>query len=137
MSPNRNKRKGSDFEREFVELIISNIYGSDAKRVPASGAMGTSLNEPLLEGDVKATFKGFNKPFRFECKARSGATQLAVKREWMNKIKKEAEHSYAYPAVACKLIGARKADGVKFFVVFDLDTFFELMEYVGDLTEST
>lgn len=135
MMVNKSKRKGSDFEREFVEMLNSSIYGANAKRVPASGAMGTSLNEPLLEGDVKATFKGLNKPIRFELKARSGATQLAVKREWMNKIKMEAEHSFAYPSVACKLIGARKADGVKFFVIFDFDTFVELMEYVGKLGE--
>ena len=133
MSPNKSKAKGSAFEHEFVEMLISSIYGADAKRIPASGAMGTSLNEPLLEGDVKATFKGLNKPIRFELKARTGSTQLAVKREWMNKIKKEAEHSFAYPAVACKLIGARKADGVKFFVVFDFDTFCTLMEYIGKL----
>ena len=133
MMVNKSKRKGYDFEHEFVEMLISSIYGSDAKRVPASGAMGTSLSEPLLEGDVKATFKGLNKPIRFELKARSGATQLAVKREWMNKIKMEAEHSYAYPAVACKLIGARKADGVKFFVVLDFDTFCEIMEYIGKI----
>jgi Holliday junction resolvase len=132
---NKSKVKGYQFEHEFVDMIESSIYGSEAKRIPASGAMGTSLHEPLLEGDIKATFKGLNKPIRFELKARSGATQLAVKREWMNKIKMEAEHSFAYPAVACKLIGARKADGVKFFVVLDFETFCSIIEYIGKLSE--
>ncbi len=135
---NKNKVKGSAWEREFVELLNSKILGADAKRIPASGAMGTTINEPLLQGDVRAKFKGLNKRSRIECKVGYGGdTQLTVKKQWIDKIKEEAKNSYSYPALACKFLGARKADGIKYFVILDLDTFSELMEYIGKLTDST
>jgi Holliday junction resolvase len=129
---NKSKQKGTRWEKEFVELILENIYDSDARRVAGSGALGTSLGEPLLTGDAKIKLKGFNKPFRVECKTGyGGETQLTVKREWINKIIDEAKDSLAYPMLAFKFLGARKTDGVKYFVILDFDTFCDIMNSIA------
>ena len=134
MSPNKNKQKGTRWENELVELLNKNIPGADARRVAGSGALGTTLNEPLLQADIVVKFPGVNKKFRIEAKCGyGGAKQLTVKREWLNKVKGEAENSYAYPALAGKFMDARKADGVKYFVIMDLDSFCDIIRYMGNL----
>jgi len=136
MSPNKNKRKGSDWEHLLVELLNQNVKDSTVKRIPGSGAIGTIINEPILQSDVKAVFKGFNKPFKIECKTGYGGnTQLTLKKEWIDKVMEEAKNNYAYPALACKFSGARKSNGVQYFIVLDLDTFYEILNYVGKLSE--
>jgi len=77
-----------------------------------------------------------NRPVRIECKVGYGGnTQLTVKKEWIDKIKKEAENSYSYPMLACKFLGARKSEGVKYFVILDFDTFVDIINYVGKAFE--
>jgi len=129
---NKNKRKGSAWEHDLVELLNKKIPNSKIKRVPSSGAMGTALNEPLLTGDVIAEFSGFPRKFRIECKTGyGGATQLAVKKEWLDKILEEAKISYAIPMLAGKFSGARS--GIKHFMVLDIDTFCDIINYINDL----
>ena len=65
---NKEKNKGRDWESRLVELLIEKIPGAKAKRIPASGAMGTYLNESLLTGDVQAEFPGFSRKFKIEAK---------------------------------------------------------------------
>jgi hypothetical protein len=133
---NKQKQKGSQWEALFVDLITENIKGSKAKRIAASGAMGTALNEPLLTGDVLIEFKSFPKKFRAEAKVGyGGATQLTVKKEWLDKIKQEADNSYSIPILVCKFSGARRKDGVQYFVSFDLDTFIYIINYIEDLKQ--
>lgn len=134
MSPNKSKRKGSDWERLLVQLLTDNIGESKVKRIAGSGALGTSLDEPLLQADVVAEFVGFPRKFRFEAKTGyGGSKQLAVKKEWIDKIIQEAKNSNSIPVLACKFSGARKADGVQYFVVLDISTFFDIINYVDDL----
>ena len=133
---NKNKVKGSAWEKDFADLIEKNVKGSKAKRVPASGAMGTHMNEPLLQGDVKAMLPGLNKDMRVECKVGYGGnTQITIQKEWIDKIVSEAENSYSYPALACKFLGARKSEGVQYFIILDLDTFFDIINYIGSLSK--
>jgi len=131
---NKAKQKGSKWEHDLVEILQERIGESKVKRIAGSGAIGTSLSEPLLQGDVVAKFIGFPKPFRIEAKVGYGGdTQLTVKREWLNKIKQEAENSNAIPALMCKFLGSRKSDGVQYFVALDFDTFCDIINYVDDL----
>jgi Holliday junction resolvase len=135
MTPNKSKRKGSNWEAQFVDLLEEDTGGT-VKRIAGSGAIGTSLNEPLLQGDVVAIFPGIEKKFRFECKVGyGGSTQITVQRSWLNKIMEEAENSYSIPALACKFSNARKVDGVQYIVILDYDTFVELINKIGDLKE--
>jgi len=129
---NRNKIKGTGWENLLVKLLKEHIPKSDVKRIPNSGALGSAIGEPLLQGDVRATFPGLNKKFRIEAKVGyGGAEQLTVKRDWINKIKEEAGSLYAYPLLACKFSGSRKTDGVQYFFILDFDTFVDLMNYIG------
>lgn len=130
---NKQKVKGSAWERLLVNILLDKIDGSVVKRIAGSGAIGTTLNEPLLQGDVIASFKGLDKKFRIEAKTGyGGATQLTIKREWLDKIRGEALSSNAYPALACKFSGARPG-GVQFFVALDIDTFIDIMNYINNL----
>jgi Holliday junction resolvase len=132
---NKKKIKGTQWENQFVELIIKNIpLTISAKRVVGSGAMGTAMNEPLLKGDVVANFYGFPRKFRIETKVGYGGdTQLTVKKEWINKIIEEANETYSYPVVACKFSGARKSDGVQYFIILDFNTFCDIINYANNL----
>lgn len=60
---NKNKIKGSNFEREAAEVLEKNISNSKWKRIPSSGAMGTILGESLLTGDITGEVKNFPKKF--------------------------------------------------------------------------
>lgn len=127
---NKSKVKGSNWEREFVDLLEDNIKGVHAKRIAGSGAIGTSLGEPLLSGDVVVKFDELPFTFRIECKTGyGGSTQLTLKKEWLDKIRKEAQNTYSIPALAGKFLGSRS--GVKHFIVLDFQAFCELLELIG------
>lgn len=130
---NSRKRKGTDWERELVKLL-EQIPHSKAKRIATSGAIGTYLEEPQLTGDVIFMLDDLPKKFRIECKVGyGGAVQITLKREWFDKIKKEAESSYSIPLVALKFSGVREKEAVKYVVAFDLETFIDLMTYLVNL----
>lgn len=130
---NKEKRKGTDWERQFVELILNRIEKSKAKRIAGSGAIGTILDEPLLTGDVILEFPAFPKKFRVECKVGyGGSKQLTVKKEWFDKIIEEAKSSYSIPLIACKFLGA-KENGVKYFLALDIDTFCDIINWINEL----
>jgi hypothetical protein len=134
LMPNRNKIRGSNWESQVVDELEELVDGAEFKRVPGSGALGTILGEPLLTADVKGNIKGFPKSFKIECKTGyGGATQLAVKKEWLDKIQKEADQSYSIPLLFCKFAGART--GVKHFVVMDIETFADIMNEYTKLKE--
>jgi Holliday junction resolvase len=128
------KDKGSGFERDIVKLLNDKLKYGEFKRVPGSGAMGTSLHEATLTGDVTGKILGIPRVLKIECKVGyGGETQLALKREWLNKIKQEAEQAYGFPIMIGKFSGARKADGVQEFAVLDIDSFIFLMNLISDL----
>lgn len=131
----KSKKKGTSWERDFVELVKVSIPATrKVKRIAGSGAIGTTLDEPLLMGDIMIDFPGFPRKFRAEAKVGYGGdTQLTVKRDWLNKIKEEADSNYAYPLTVCKFSGAKKSGGVQYFVIFDFDTFSSIINYVNDL----
>lgn len=132
--PNAQKRKGSDFERLAVELLNKLIRKSDWRRIPGSGAMGTYLLEPLLTSDIKGTVDAIAKRFKVEAKVGyGGKTQFALKKEWLDKVKEEAEASYGIPMLIGKFSGAK--DGVKVFVVLDIETFAEIINITTALKE--
>jgi hypothetical protein len=129
--PNPQKRKGSDWERQAVEILNANIKRGVFKRIPGSGAIGTILHEPMLTSDVKGKVESLEKEFKIECKVGYGsATQFTMKKLWLDKVREESDASYGIPLLMGKFSGAR--EGVKSFVVMDIDTFCEL---INKLTE--
>lgn len=132
MMVNRQKRKGTDWERQLVELLKEFIPDSDVKRIPGSGAIGTILDEPGLSGDVVAKFSGIPAKFRIEAKTGyGGKKQMTIQREWLTKIKSEAESNFEYPALAGKFLGARESEGVQYFIVLDLNTFCDIINMIS------
>lgn len=128
---NKNKRKGSDWERKLVEILNENLQGT-FKRIPGSGAIGTLLDEGRLTGDVVGKVKGLSKELRIECKTGyGGSKQLTIQKEWLDKIGEEAENTFAIPLLIGKFSGAKT--GVKDFVVVDLDVFIDLLNVITKL----
>jgi hypothetical protein len=116
-------------------LLEEKIPKSKVKRIPASGAIGTSLGEPLLTGDVKLEVPCLPRKLKIEAKVGyGGETQLTVKKEWLDKIKMEAKNDYSYPLLACKFSGSRA--GVRYFISMDFDTFCDIINYMNELKTS-
>lgn len=127
----KSYRKGSDFERELVKMLEKSLTGSVWKRIPSSGAIGTIMNEPTLSGDINGVLLHFPTKFKAEAKVGyGGAKQFALKKEWLDKIIKEANLTYSIPILFGKFSGARS--GVQTFVVLDYDTFIHLMELLDN-----
>lgn len=124
---NKNKVKGSTWERQVAEKFNTNLESTAWKRVPGSGALGTILQLDILRGDVRGNFEFTNKPIIIECKTGyGGAKQLTIKKEWLDKIQEEADMSFGLGILAGKFLGARQ--GVKQFIVMDMVKFLELMK---------
>lgn len=136
MGNNKSKNKGSEFERLAVTLLTDKIKNSEWKKIPSSGAMGTFLSEPLLMADIVGKVKNISKRFRLEAKVGyGGATQFALKKLWLDKVREEAESNYAIPALIGKFSGAR--EGTKVFVVMDIDVFSNLInELTGAIDDA-
>ena len=119
-----SKNKGSGWERDAVELLNSNLDGT-FKKIPGSGAIGTSMKESFLTGDLTGIVNFLPKKLKIECKVGyGGATQMALKKEWLDKISEQAKTALSIPMLMGKFSGARS--GIKYFVVFDFDTFVDI-----------
>ncbi len=132
----KQKRKGTDFENLAVEILNRLIRKSRWKRVPSSGAMGTILGEPLLLSDISGKVDSIPRQFKVEAKVGyGGASQFTLKKEWLDKIAAEAKSMYGIPFLIGKFSGAR--DGVKVFIVLDVETFAEIINLITDKYEGT
>ncbi len=134
MMTNKAKAKGTRWENEVVDLLNNKVDASEWKRIVGSGAIGTVMDEPLLTGDVKGDVTSFYKKFRGECKVGyGGEKQFTLKKEWLDKIKLEAQNTNSIPFLVGKFLGSRS--GVRHFVVLDLEVFVELLNEYTSLKE--
>lgn len=132
--PFKNKVKGNTFERFAVELLNELIRDSEWKRVPGSGALGTALGEPLLTSDIVGKVERIPKRFKVEAKVGyGGETQFTLKKEWLDKVRMEADATYSTPFLIGKFSGARQ--GVKVFTVMDVEVFAALINHISKLQE--
>lgn len=130
----KQKKKGSDFERLAVELLNRFVKSSHWRRIPGSGAIGTSMDEPSLQGDISGRMDALKRTFKAEAKVGyGGATQLTLKKEWLDKIADEARSTNSIPFLIGKFSGSR--NGTKVFVTLDLDTFCLLLNTITELHE--
>lgn len=136
---NPQKRKGSDFERLTAEILEKLIKKSRWKRIPSSGAIGTIMMEPGLTSDVKGKVESIPQEFKVECKVGynsskvEGVKQFVLKKEWLDKIKAEAQVTYGIPMLVGKFSGAK--EGVKVFVVLDVEVFSDLINRITELSD--
>jgi hypothetical protein len=140
MSPFKAKQKGSTFERDAVNLLNDKIKNAKFRRIPGSGAIGTSMMEPLLTGDISGIVEGFPKVFKIEAKVgynnstNKEVKQFTLKKEWIDKIRMQAENNFSFPALIGKFTGARS--GVSTFIVLDIDDFAYLINQITFLQET-
>lgn len=132
--PFKNKVKGSNFERDAVEILNTIVKGSEWKRIPGSGALGTALGEPLLTSDIVGKVHKIPKRFKVEAKVGyGGKTQFALKKEWLDKVRMEADATFSTPILIGKFSGAR--EGVRVFTVMDVEVFAALLNHITKLQE--
>lgn len=137
MGTNKSKNKGSAFERLAVEILNKLIKNSIWRKIPGSGAIGTILNEPLLTADIVGTVDSIQKKFKVEAKVGYNSSsdkevkQFTLKKEWLDKVKMEATHSFSFPFLIGKFSGAR--EGVKVFVVMDVEEFASIINHITNL----
>jgi Holliday junction resolvase len=130
--PVYSKVKGNIFEREAVTMLTELIEGSEWKRVPTSGAIGTKMEIPLLFSDLVGKVNRFPKKLRGEAKAGyGGKKQFTLRKEWLDKIFQEAKSTYSVPFLIGKFSGAR--EGTRVFVVLDVGVFSTLINQLTDL----
>lgn len=137
--PNPMKRKGSDFERLTVDLLNTIIKDGEFKRIPGSGAIGTTLGEPILTSDVVGKVKSIPRPFKIECKVGYNpskdreAKAFRVEKLWLDKVRMEADATHAIPLLMGKFSGAR--EGVKVFVAMDVEIFAQIVNQITKLQD--
>ena len=133
----KQKIKGSNFEREMAEVLNKKIKGGRFKRIPSSGAIGTIMGESSLTGDLMGEVENFPKKLKGECKvgysnSKTGETKsLSLKKEWIDKVREEAQSNFAFPFFAGKFENVRY--GTKYFIALDVDEFAYLLNIIYDL----
>ena len=130
----KSRDKGNRFEREAVHELEE---FANARRVPGSGSIGTNLGLSTLTGDVHLKYPWFSKSFKCECKTGYGTpNQMQFKREWVTKVREEANANNNYPAVLLKFSGVTFGDlGSAKQICFSFDVWNKLMSEVEDLYE--
>lgn len=129
----KSKDKGKRWERDAV-VELNKQFPATWKRVIGSGAFGTIMGIDDLRGDMVGRY--YFLPFKIRAEAKTGyggATQLAIKREWFEKIRFEAEMNFPpeLPMVICKYSGSRSP--IKHFVALDFEAFHTLLETMEDM----
>lgn len=133
----KQKIKGSNFERELAEVLTKKIKGGKFKRIPSSGAIGTIMGESTLTGDVSGEVENFPKKLKGECKvgysnSKEGeAKSISLKKEWLDKIRAEAQLNFSFPFFAGKFENVRS--GTKYFIALDVEEFSYLLNLIYDL----
>jgi hypothetical protein len=123
-----SKAKGARWERDAV-AILNEQYEHTWKKVPGSGALGTILSIDELKADLVGRY--YFLPFTFRAEAKTGyggAKQLAVKREWLEKVRRQAEEAFLHevPILIAKFSGSRS--DVRYFTILDFDAFHDVLK---------
>ncbi len=122
------KQMGDAWEREIAKRL-------GGKRQPSSGAFGTINKIASLTGDVVISYPWWKKALHLECKFGYGGNKsLSFKREWIEKVRTEADNARRYPAVALKFKGVTGGDIESAKVIcFDLETWEKMMKEIDYL----
>jgi len=105
-------RKGYQFE-----LKTASLAGKRGKRIPRSGAIGTTEGIGKLCGDARWDLPWLQKTVAIECKhgySKEGerAKSMTIQKEWFDKHLEQSERGNFYPVFAMKLKFAAGKDGL-------------------------
>lgn len=115
---------GLRWERELVKLL-------GGKRQPSSGAFGTQIHDASLTGDVVVKYPWW-KMLHIEAKTGYGGSKsMNVKRNWFEKVRREAKLANRYPVVALKFKGVTGGDlGSAKVICINVDTWLKMMQEI-------
>lgn len=120
---NRARRAGNRWEREVVKEL-------GGQRQPSSGAFGTQHDDASLTGDVVVFYPWWpNRPLHIECKYGYGSSKsMRIQRDWLVKVREEAELARRYAALALKFRDVTSGDRESAKVIcFNFDTWKKMM----------
>ncbi len=104
------------------------------RRVPGSGALGTIMQYGQLKGDLMGKYPFLPFTFRAEAKVGyGGAKQIAMKREWFDKIREEAAGNFnELPCVLMKYSGVH-APNTQHVIAFDFETYQKIIDVIESM----
>lgn len=129
---NKNKIKGSQWERDAAKLLNTN-YPNVWRRNPGSGALGTILDMPILKGDLVGDYMFLPIDLVAEAKVGYGGTQMQIHKEWFDKIREEANENYALPVVLLKF--EKSKSGARHIIAMDFETWDKFMNIIESMHE--
>ena len=126
-----SSQKGKRWEAEAAKQLTQGC--GSWRRTPGSGAFGTLTGDASITGDLIGRYPWW-KDFKAEAKyGYGGATQMAVKRQWIFKIREEAERGQMYPCMLLKFKGVTSGDPSAKLIAFDLETWLKMMRELGEI----
>jgi len=132
MMVNKNKIKGSQWERDAAKLLNEN-FPDVWRRNPGSGALGTILELPILKGDVVGDYEFLPFDFIAEAKVGYGGSLMQIQKVWFDKIKEQADENYSLPVVLLKF--EKSKSGVRHVIAMDFETWDKIMSYIESMHE--
>lgn len=119
------REMGLRWERELAKLL-------DGKRQPSSGAFGTQIHDASLTGDVVVKYPWWHRVLHLEAKyGYGGPKSLSLKREWFEKVRREAKLAHRYPIVAIKFRDVTGGDIESAKIIcINLDTWIAMMKEI-------
>lgn len=120
----RIREIGLRWERELAKIL-------GGKRQPSSGAFGTQTHDASLTGDITKKYPWW-KMLHIEAKTGYGGSKsMNVKREWFEKVRREAKLANRYPIVALKFKGVTGGDlGSAKVICINIDTWQAMMQEI-------
>jgi len=113
---------GKRWERQVAKEL-------DGKRQPSSGAFGTLTKDAKLTGDVVVPIPWLSRALHVECKYGYGSSKsISVKRDWLVKVRKEADLARRYPALALKFRDVTSDVESAKLICFDFETWKKMMQ---------
>lgn len=96
--------------------------------------MGTIAEIPILKGDLRGKYPFIGRGLLAECKVGYGGKEMTIRKEWFDKIAREAEESYSLPVVLLKFENSRS--GVKHIICMDFDVWDQIMQELESCRDS-
>lgn len=118
------REMGLRWERQVAKLL-------GGRRQPSSGAFGTQQRDASLTGDVVVQLPWFHKALHIECKYGYGSSKtLSLKREWITKVREEAELARRYPVLAVKFRNVTSDIESAKVICINFDTWLKMMKEI-------
>ncbi len=131
----RAKQAGSRWERDAAKELSK--HSGEWKRIPGSGALSHTFKDVSLSSDLVGKYPWWVKSLRGEAKyGYGGQKQMAVKREWFTKNRKEALEAHGLPCLLIKFRDVMGGDRESAKVIcFNFDTWIKMMEELEEIWE--